>query len=169
MKKINISVSGALGRMGNILIQKISKNKNLKLISATDLKYKSKKIIKGIRIQKNSLEAFKRTDVIIDFSRPTGSIEVLNYAKKLKKRVIIGTTGFNKKQENLINNYSKKIAIFKSGNMSLGINLLSYIINILSRTINFLVTVNVLISFVGVTLVVLGILCVSLSIFCLKL
>jgi 4-hydroxy-tetrahydrodipicolinate reductase len=135
MKKINISVSGALGKMGNILIQKISKNKNLKLISVTDLKYKSKKIIKGIRIQKNSLEAFKRTDVIIDFSRPTGSIEVLNYAKKLKKRVIIGTTGFNKKQENLINNYSKKIAIFKSGNMSLGINLLSYIIKILSKKI----------------------------------
>jgi 4-hydroxy-tetrahydrodipicolinate reductase len=135
MKKINISVSGALGRMGIILIKKISKNKKLKLISATDLKYKSKKIINGIKIQKNSLEAFKGTDVIIDFSRPKGSIEVLNYAKKLKKRVIIGTTGFNKKQENLINNYSKKIAIFKSGNMSLGINLLSYIINILSKEI----------------------------------
>jgi 4-hydroxy-tetrahydrodipicolinate reductase len=135
MKKINISVSGALGRMGIILIKKISKNKKLKLISATDLKYKSKKIINGIKIQKNSLEAFKGTDVIIDFSRPKGSIEVLNYAKKLKKRVIIGTTGFNKKQENLINNYSKKIAIFKSGNMSLGINLLSYIINILSKKI----------------------------------
>lgn len=86
MKKINISVSGALGRMGIILIKKISKNKKLKLISATDLKYQSKKIINGIKIQKSSLEAFKGTDVIIDFSRPKGSIEVLNYAKKLKKK-----------------------------------------------------------------------------------
>jgi 4-hydroxy-tetrahydrodipicolinate reductase len=135
MKKINISISGALGKMGKILIKKISKNKNLKLISATDLRYKSKKMINGIRVQKNSLEAFRKADVIIDFSRPIGSIEILNYAKKLKKRVIIGTTGFNKKQENLIKNYSKKIPIFKSGNMSFGINLLSYIINILSKKI----------------------------------
>jgi 4-hydroxy-tetrahydrodipicolinate reductase len=135
MKKINISISGALGKMGKILIKKISENKSLKLISATDLKQKSKKIIKGIKIQRNALEAFKKADVIIDFSRPKGSIEVLKYAKKLNKRIVIGTTGFNKKQESLINNYSKKIAIFKSGNMSLGINILSYIINILSKKI----------------------------------
>ena len=133
MKKINVSISGALGGMGKVLIKNIFKNKKLTLITATDLKYKSKKIIKGIKIQKNSLEAFKKTDVIIDFSSPKGSIEILNYAKQLKKKVVIGTTGFNKKQENLIKNYSKKIAIFKSSNMSLGINLLCYIINIFSK------------------------------------
>ena len=135
MKKINISICGALGKMGKILIKKISINKKLRLISATDSKYTSKKIINGIKIQRNSLDAFRRTDVIIDFSRPKGSIEVLNYAMTLKKKIIIGTTGFNNKQENLINNYSKKIAIFKSGNMSLGINLLSYIITILTKKI----------------------------------
>jgi 4-hydroxy-tetrahydrodipicolinate reductase len=135
MKKINVSISGALGGMGKVLIKNIFKNKKLTLITATDLKYKSKKIIKGIKIQKNSLEAFKKTDVIIDFSSPKGSIEILNYAKQLKKKVVIGTTGFNKKQENLIKNYSKKIAIFKSSNMSLGINLLCYIINIFSKKI----------------------------------
>jgi len=133
MKKINVTVTGALGRMGKILIKRISKNKNLKLFSLTDLK--SGKIINGIRIQKNNLGAFKRTDVIIDFSRPKSSLEVLNYAKKLKKKVVIGTTGFTKKQENLIKSYSRKIAIFKSGNMSLGINLIEYIVNILSKKI----------------------------------
>ena len=133
MKKINITISGALGRMGKILIKRISKNKNLKLFSLTDLK--SGKTINGIKTQKNNLEAFKKTDVIIDFSRPKGSLEILNYAKKLKKKVVMGTTGFTKKQENLIKNYSKKIAIFKSGNMSLGINLLEYIVNIFSKKI----------------------------------
>ena len=133
MKKINVTVTGALGRMGKILIKRISKNKNLKLFSLTDLK--SGKIINGIRIQKNNLGAFKRTDVIIDFSRPKSSLEVLNYAKKLKKKVVIGTTGFTKKQEKLIKSYSRKIAIFKSGNMSLGINLIEYIVNILSKKI----------------------------------
>jgi len=133
MKKINITITGALGRMGKILIKRISKNKNLKLFSLTDIK--SGKTINGIKIQKNNIEAFKKTDVIIDFSRPIASLEVLDYAKKFKKKVIIGTTGFNSKQNNLIKNYSKKIAIFKSGNMSLGINLLEYIVSIFSKKI----------------------------------
>ena len=142
MKKINITITGALGRMGKILIKRISKNKNLKLFSLTDLR--SGKIINGIKTQKNSLEAFKKTDVIIDFSRPKASIEILNYAKKLKKKVVIGTTGFTKQQNNLIKNYSKKIAIFKSGNMSLGINLLEYIVNILSKKVpnNYYIGIN---------------------------
>jgi 4-hydroxy-tetrahydrodipicolinate reductase len=134
MKKINITITGALGRMGKILIKRISKNQNLKLFSLTDIK--SNKIINGVKTQKNNLEAFKKTDVIIDFSSPKSSIEVLKYAKELKKKVVIGTTGFTKKQNILIKNYSKKIAIFKSGNMSLGINLLEYIVNILSKKIS---------------------------------
>jgi 4-hydroxy-tetrahydrodipicolinate reductase len=133
MKKINITITGALGRMGKILIKRISKNRNLKLFSLTDLK--SGKIINRIKTQKNNLEAFKKTDVIIDFSIPKASLEILNYAKILKKKMVIGTTGFTKQQNNLIKNYSKKIAIFKSGNMSLGINLLEYIVNILSKKI----------------------------------
>jgi 4-hydroxy-tetrahydrodipicolinate reductase len=135
MKKINISVTGALGRMGRILIKKISKNKKFKLVSAIDTNYKSKNIFNGVKIQKNCLEAFKRTDIIIDFSKPQGSIQTLNFAKKLKKKIIIGTTGFTKKQEKLIKSYSKYIAIFKSGNMSLGINLLQYLVKILSKKI----------------------------------
>ena len=133
MKKINITITGALGRMGKILIKRIYKNKNLKLFSLTDMKVG--KNLRGIKIQKNNLNAFKKTDIIIDFSRPKASIEILNYAKKLKKKVVIGTTGFNAKQNNLIKNYSKKIAIFKSGNMSTGINLLEHIVKILSKNI----------------------------------
>jgi 4-hydroxy-tetrahydrodipicolinate reductase len=122
-----------MGRMGKALVQRLSKKKKLKLFSLTDIK--SGKTINGIRTQKNNLDAFKKTDVIIDFSRPKASLEILNYAKKLKKKVVIGTTGFTKQQNNLIKKYSKKIAIFKSGNMSLGINLLEYIVNIFSKKI----------------------------------
>ena len=133
MKKINITIVGALGRMGKMLINQVLKNKSLRLHSLTDLNFGKK--TKGLKIQNNNLEAFKKTDVIIDFSRPQSSIEILNFAKKLNKKVIIGTTGFTKKEENLIKDYSKKIAIFKSGNMSLGINLLEYITKILSKKI----------------------------------
>ena len=133
MKKVNITIVGALGRMGQILIKRVKKNKKLKLFGLIDLK--PAKTINGIKIQKNNIEAFKKTDVIIDFSRPSATIEVLNYAKKFKKKIVIGTTGFNSKQNNLIKNYSKKIAIFKSGNMSLGINLLEYVVSIFSKKI----------------------------------
>jgi 4-hydroxy-tetrahydrodipicolinate reductase len=133
MKKINISISGALGRMGRMLINRSSKKKKLNIQSLTDLNVGQK--IKGIKIQKNNIDAFKKTEVIIDFSTPKSCIQILSFAKKLNIKVIIGTTGFSKKQEDLIKKYSKKIAIFKSGNMSLGINLLEYIAKILSKKI----------------------------------
>ena len=72
MKKINITITGALGKMGKILIKRISKNKKLKLSSLTDLK--SGKIINGIKTEKNNAEAFKKADVIIDFSRHIASL-----------------------------------------------------------------------------------------------
>jgi len=132
MKKTKITICGGFGRMGKILIKEILKNKNLILHSVTDIKIK---IINNIKTQKNSLDAFKKTDVIIDFSNPKSSLEILRYATHLKKKVVIGTTGFTEKQNNLIKRFSKKIAIFKSGNMSLGINLIEYITAILSKKI----------------------------------
>ena len=61
-------------------------------------------------------------------------------SSKLKKKVVIGTTGFTKKEEELIKKYSKKIPILKAGNMSLGINLLMYLTEIVSSSLgnNFL-------------------------------
>jgi len=132
MKKTKITICGGFGRMGKILIKEILKNKNLILHSVTDIKIK---IINNIKTQKNSMDAFRKTDVIIDFSNPKSSLEILRYASHLKKKVVIGTTGFTEKQNNLIKKFSKKIAIFKSGNMSLGINLIEYIAAILSEKI----------------------------------
>ena len=62
-------------------------------------------------------------------------MEILKLAEKQKKRVVIGTTGFTKKEENLIKNFSKKIPILKAGNMSLGVNLLMYLTEIASRSL----------------------------------
>ena len=54
---------------------------------------------------------------------------------KEKKKIVIGTTGFSKKEENLIKKFSKKIAILKAGNMSLGVNLLMYLTEITSKSL----------------------------------
>jgi 4-hydroxy-tetrahydrodipicolinate reductase len=135
MKKINISIAGAQGKMGKILIKRISTNKNLKLYSLTDINIG--KSLKNIRIQSNSLVAFRNADVIIDFSRPEASLKVIALAIKLKKNVVVGTTGFTEKQNKIILKASKKIAIFKSGNMSLGINILEYISKIIAKKIPY--------------------------------
>ena len=139
MKKINLSISGCMGRMGQQLIKSSSKNRNFKLVSLTERKIINKKIA-GIKPSINSFEAFKRSNVIIDFTIPKCSLEILKIASKLKKRVVIGTTGFSKKEENLIKGFSRKIPILKAGNMSLGVNLLMYLTEIASESLgnNFL-------------------------------
>ena len=134
MKKINLSITGCMGRMGQQLIKTSKKDKIIKLHSLTEGRIISKRI-HNIKPQLNTEEAFRNTDVIIDFTIPKCTFEVLKIASKLKKRVVIGTTGFTKKQEKLIKFYSKKIPILKAGNMSLGINLLIYLTEIASKVL----------------------------------
>ena len=135
MKKINLSVSGCMGRMGQQLIKSSKKNKNFKLVSLTENLPINKKL-NGIKPEFNSEKAFKKTHVIIDFTVPSCTLEILKIASKLKKKVVIGTTGFNLKQENQIKKYSKRIPILKAGNMSLGVNLLMYLTEIASKSLN---------------------------------
>ena len=123
-----------MGRMGQQIIRSLKKDKNFKLVSLTESKKINKKI-DGIKIDVNSTNLFKNTNLIIDFSVPKCTFEVLKIASNLKKRVVIGTTGFTKKEESLIKKYSKKIPILKAGNMSLGINLLMYLTEIASSSL----------------------------------
>ena len=135
MKKINLAISGCLGRMGQQLIKSSKNNKNFRLVSLTENKAISKKIA-GIKLDVNTEQTFKKTDVIIDFTVPNCTLDILKIASKLKKRVVIGTTGFNQKEEALIKKFSKTIPILKAGNMSLGVNLLMYLTEIASKSLN---------------------------------
>jgi 4-hydroxy-tetrahydrodipicolinate reductase len=139
MKKINLSITGCMGRMGKQLIKSSKNNKNFKLVSLTENKIINKKIA-GVKLSLNNIDSFKNTNVIIDFSVPKCTLEILKIASKLKKKVVIGTTGFSKKDENLIKKFSKKIPILKAGNMSLGVNLLMHLTEIASKSLgnNFL-------------------------------
>jgi 4-hydroxy-tetrahydrodipicolinate reductase len=139
MKKIKIAISGCMGRMGQELIKSAKSKKDFKIVSLTENKKVNKKIL-GIIPQLNSVSAFKKVNLIIDFTIPKCTLEILKFAVKQKKKVVIGTTGFTKKEEILIKNFSKKIPILKAGNMSLGVNLLMYLTEIASRSLgnNFL-------------------------------
>tara|TARA_B100000963_G_scaffold350532_1_gene360902 strand:+ start:27 stop:806 length:780 start_codon:yes stop_codon:yes gene_type:complete len=139
MKKINLAITGCTGRMGQQIIRTVKSNSLFKIVSLTEKKLMNKKI-NGIKLSVNNEDSFKNANLIIDFTIPKCTFEVLELAVKLKKRVVIGTTGFNKKEEILIKKFSKKIPILKAGNMSLGINLLMYLTEIASSSLgkNFL-------------------------------
>ena len=134
MKKINLAITGCMGRMGQQIIKSVRKDKNFKLVALTENKKINKKI-NGIKIDLNTEQVLKKASVVIDFTVPKCTFQVLKIALKLKKRVIIGTTGFSKKEDILIKKFSKKIPILKAGNMSLGINLLMYLTEITSSSL----------------------------------
>ena len=135
MKKIKLAISGCMGRMGQQLIKSSKKNKNFKLITLTENRLVNRKF-NGVKLELNSDIAFKKSDMIIDFTVPDCTLEILKIASKLKKKVVIGTTGFTRTQEKQIKNFSKKIPILKAGNMSLGVNLLMYLTEIASKSLN---------------------------------
>ena len=139
MKKINLAITGCMGRMGQQLIKSVNKNKTFNLVALTESSKINKKI-SGIKPEFNSTGAFKKASIIIDFTVPKCTLEILKIAAKQKKKVVIGTTGFSKKEEILIKKFSSKIAILKAGNMSLGVNLLMYLTEIASKSLgkNFL-------------------------------
>ena len=120
MKKINLAISGCMGRMGQQLIKSANKSKAFKLVSLTENRKIDKKIL-GIKPELNSIDAFKKANIIIDFTIPKCTLEILKIATKQKKRIV--------------KRYSKKIPILKAGNMSLGVNLLMYLTEITAKSL----------------------------------
>ena len=139
MNKIKLAVTGCLGRMGQQIIKSSKLDRKFKLVTLTENKRINRKI-SGIKPELNDENAFRKANVIIDFTVPKCTFQVLKIASKLKKKVVIGTTGFTMKEEELIKKYARKIPILKAGNMSLGINLLMYLTEIASSSLgnNFL-------------------------------
>lgn len=109
------------GRMGNEIINAIKKQDDIKIVCGFD-REQSKE---GEFPIYNNIEDIKENiDVIIDFSVPIATFEILKFAKTNKIPTVIATTGFNEEELNKIKEISKEIPIFKSSNMSLEINLM---------------------------------------------
>ena len=84
MKKINLAITGCMGRMGQQIIRSVRKDKDFKLVTLTENKMINKKI-NGVKINLNTEQAFKKADIIIDFTIPKCTFQVLKIASKLKK------------------------------------------------------------------------------------
>ena len=104
MKKIKLSITGCLGRMGQQLIKSSKNAKNFKLVAVTENRLVNKKIA-GIIPRLNSKSAFKNANVIIDFTIPKCTLEVLKIASRLKKKSSYWNNWFFKKRRE----FNKKI------------------------------------------------------------
>ncbi|WP_336279426.1 4-hydroxy-tetrahydrodipicolinate reductase [Bartonella sp. CB175] len=132
---MRLTVVGGNGRMGRELITAIQHRKDVELASVLVRKEspfvgKDASILIGsdfldICITDDLEKAFSNTEGILDFSQPQASILYANYAAQKSLIHIIGTTGFNKEEEEKIASFAKYTTIVKSGNMSLGVNLLA--------------------------------------------
>jgi len=86
MKKINLAVTGCLGRMGQQIIESSKLDKKFKLVTLTESRKINKKIF-GIKPELNNENAFRRANIIIDFTIPKCTFQVLKIASKLKKKL----------------------------------------------------------------------------------
>lgn len=123
---IKVLINGCNGRMGQVLVNEIDRFPELLLSSGFDVYDEGKNTFPVY----SKIEDIKeKPDVIIDFSVPVSTFNILNYAVKNKVPVVIATTGFSKEQLEEIKVSSTLIPIFRSSNMSFDINLMKKIVS----------------------------------------
>lgn len=122
---INVMVNGCNGRMGQIVCDLVNKNSNMVLMGGIDIADLENT---SFPVYKDLGKIPKKPDVIIDFSIPIATFNILEYAKDNNIPLVIATTGFSKEQDDKILEYSKFIPIFKSANMSFEINVFMHLL-----------------------------------------
>jgi len=145
-KRIKVVVTGATGRMGQMLVKQILSDKKLSLFGVTE-KTNHKKIgydigdiinskKTGIIITDDFIPLFAKTDAVIDFSLPKASILHSKYAAQARIVHVIGTTGFSNSDLKKIKYAAQHATIIKSGNMSVGINILEKLVSEISKLLS---------------------------------
>ncbi len=145
MNLINIGVSGCLGRMGKEIVKKSLSDSRVNFVGGFEHK-KHELINKNLSdilncdtnqiVSANPGEVFNISDVVIDFTVPQSSLINIKFAEKTLTPLVIGTTGLTQEIHEMINNASKKVAILKSSNMSLGVNLLFNLVQQAASVLN---------------------------------
>lgn len=117
---VRIILCGACGKMGGNVLSLLENDEQAVAVCGVDLYPREI----GIPVYKSFAEIKEEADVIIDFSSPIGLKERLDYAKEHKLGIVLASTGFTKEDLDLVSEYSKEVAIFKTANLSLGVNLM---------------------------------------------
>ena len=123
---LEIMVNGCNGKMGQIVCDLIEQDKDMVLKAGFDKNITGEFAFPVFDKIENIKE---KPDVIIDFSVPMATLNILEYACKFGVPIVIATTGFSAEQERKIIDYSKKIPIFKSANMSFEIMVMKKLVS----------------------------------------
>ena len=120
MKNIKIVLCGACGKMGANVLSLLENDSEAVAVCGVDLYPREI----GIPVYSSFSDIKEDADVIIDFSSPTNFEERLQYAKQHEIGIVLASTGFTPDDLTLIERYANDIAIFKTANLSLGVNLM---------------------------------------------
>jgi 4-hydroxy-tetrahydrodipicolinate reductase len=146
MSDMRLIVAGAGGRMGRTLVRAIAETDGVTLAGAVEgprsafIGQDSGALAglgdNGIRIDADLKGRAGKADAVIDFTTPQASVALAALAAQAGIIHVIGTTGFGKDDEAKLKDAANSIAIVKSGNMSLGVNLLAALAKRIARTLN---------------------------------
>jgi|SRR6185369_10220775 len=146
MSEMRLIVAGAGGRMGRTLVKAIAESKDCVLAGA--LENANSPMIgrdagalaglgdNGIKIGSDAAAALAQADGIIDFTAPAASLAFAKLAAEQRKVHIIGTTGLSAADDGAIQDAARSAIIVKSGNMSLGVNLLAALAKRVAKTLD---------------------------------
>jgi len=118
----NIILRGCNGRMGQVITDLVEVDEKTVMVAGIDL---TQNKLNKYPVYQSFAKCNVNADVIIDFSAPINMEEMLEFAVKRNLGIVLCTTGFTKEQLELIDEASKAIPIFRSANMSMGINLIT--------------------------------------------
>lgn len=145
MSKIKIAIAGSGGRMGRALLEGVAQADDLALHAAlehggsTQLGRDAGELSGascGIKISADVKSSLLGADVLIDFTRPEGTLHHLEICRKLGVNMVIGTTGLNAQQKAQLGAAAQEIGIVFAPNMSVGVNLVFKLLETASRVLN---------------------------------
>ena len=139
---LRIAIAGASGRMGQALIEAVVASSDLALAGALDVAGSASLDSdaaaflgrdSGVRIGADVRAGLASADVLIDFTRPEGTLAHLAICRELGVNAVVGTTGFTPAQKSEIEAHAERIAIVMAPNMSVGVNVVMKLLEVAGR------------------------------------
>jgi 4-hydroxy-tetrahydrodipicolinate reductase len=141
---LNIAVAGASGRMGRMLIAAVQASADCQLTGALDLPgsaalgqdaaaFLGRPC--GVMVTADLHQGLANAGVLIDFTRPEGTLAHLAKCRELGVRAVIGTTGFTAEQKTDIAAHARNVAVVMSANMSVGVNVMLRLLALASQSL----------------------------------
>jgi len=132
---IKVGIVGSTGRVGGLLIDNLKGDKDAKLSAVHVFDNLEKELPADVLVTNSMTELLENSDIVIDFSAPVATEEMLEAALKNPTPLVIATTGFTAHQQNLLTEASREMPVLYSSNMSVGIALLKQLVEKVSATL----------------------------------